>query len=274
MESKIKKNIRRNMNFRRKIKTFNKSIEDLIMFKHLKNNSDKLLIVFSSANKFDQTTNITHLNRNYSWYKNFSEESEFDVLFISDNLFQPYGWYCFSGVVSTIEYINRFITNFVEKHSYKQVYSFGTSKGGTGALLYGILNDSIDVIITGIPIIAVKDYIRQNANLHQHYEHFYREFLVSSETDKFNHIFDGVESNKPIYFITTEGDSHFRYQKKFLENTKITNMKIFLDIEKDGHGKAVINHALSIISFVKILIKSGNEVEIEGHIRRDYDWKY
>lgn len=270
MEKTIKKNVRKNLGLKEKIKTFNKSVEDLIVFERINNNSDKLLIVFSSVHKFDVNSNITNLNNGYSWFNHFKNQSQFDVLFISDNLFPPYGWYCLSGEVSTIKYINKFITNFIEQNSYKNVHAFGTSKGGTGALLYGILNDNIDVVITGIPIIAVKDYIQYHVDRHQHFEHFYGEFVASSEADKFNHLFDELESDKPVYFIATEGDGHYNHHRNFIDNKKITNMKVFLDIEKGSHGKAVVSNARSISNFVMELINTGNEAEIEGHIRYEH----
>lgn len=139
--------------------------------KHLQNGSDVLVLVFQNAakplndaipgvflNEISQKQ-IAEMHERYTWMK-FSERVQVaDYLFIKDHFSSIYGWYFIDHGKMIYTKLNQELTNFIQQHGYKKVIAFGSSKGGTGALLYGLLNPHITDVFSLVPQIHVSDFI-------------------------------------------------------------------------------------------------------------------
>lgn len=139
--------------------------------KHLKNGSRTLVLVFQNAAKplneaipkiFKKEINqeqVAQMHEHYTWIKFAERVTEADYLFIKDHFSSVYGWYFINSGQMFYKQFNDELTQFIQKHEYQKVIAFGSSKGGTGALLYGLINPHITDVLSLVPQIQVADFI-------------------------------------------------------------------------------------------------------------------
>ncbi|MFT3658936.1 hypothetical protein [Staphylococcus ureilyticus] len=142
----------------------------MIHGKLIENNSENLTIIFQSAGRishdlFDRILEgysvedeVKSAHEKYTWFK-FSNENYSDYYFIEDYYSKSYGWYMFDEGENIIEKINSELTNLIISKGYKNVTTYGSSKGGTAAILYGLINPYINNVFSLVPQVHVIKYI-------------------------------------------------------------------------------------------------------------------
>ncbi|MBC1358510.1 hypothetical protein HCA63_05705 [Listeria booriae] len=141
--------------------------------KHLINGSKTLVIVFQNAAKplndaipdiySGKVTQeeVAEMHERYTWMKFAERVPKADYFFVKDHFSSVYGWYFMDHGTFIHEAFNEALTTFIKQHGYKRVIAFGSSKGGTGALLYGVMNPLITDVLSLIPQIHVGRFINR-----------------------------------------------------------------------------------------------------------------
>lgn len=140
-----------------------------------KNNSKTLLIAFQSAGRLDQKDmpnilsgkisqeEVANKHKLLNWKKinsNFPDDA-MDILFITDHLSGSYGWYVMDSGKFVYQSINESLEEFLVDANYSKVISFGSSKGGTAAILFNLINTKINDSISLVPQIKIGQYWRK-----------------------------------------------------------------------------------------------------------------
>lgn len=142
-------------------------IEDRIKdnLKYINNGTNKLMIVFQSAGripkeKLGTELSIKELKKYHSRlnYRKLMENKQYDYLYVMDNYNNSYGFYTVSDNYIITDAIVQEINAYLE--GYEEVITFGTSKGGSAAIIFGNLIDKCDYIFSGVPILDQEQYIK------------------------------------------------------------------------------------------------------------------
>ncbi|WP_192978114.1 hypothetical protein [Mammaliicoccus vitulinus] len=239
-------------------------------YKLVNNNKKDLIIIFQSAGRipketFERITNndvskdeVKKLHEKYTWFK-FSEFDYVDYLFLEDYYSKSYGWYMFDSGRSIIEELNKELHEFISKKNYKNVTAYGSSKGGTGALIYGIKNPLINNVFALVPQIHAVDYIDQKLSA------FKKLFFPNDDKtteNYFNNIFFNEElyqesnyRNTNIYVYTGVGDEQFNEALKFNKylNDKNINNNIIINSSLKRHNEIVMDNVPFVRSALKLV---------------------
>lgn len=136
-------------------------------FKLIDNNSNKLMIIFQSAGRvpdelFCQNLSYSDLDKYHNRlnYGKLASDKMYNYLYVKDNYNYAYGYYITDQGMIIIEALKNAINEIIAP--YDEVYTFGTSKGGAAAIIYGNLINKCNHIIAGVPIIDQFDYIKNN----------------------------------------------------------------------------------------------------------------
>lgn len=139
--------------------------------RYFQNGSRTLVLVFQNAakplnesiqgifKKEIKQEKVAEMHESYTWCKLAERIPDADYLFIKDHFSSVYGWYFIHSGQLFYEEFNAELTQFIQEHKYQKVIAFGSSKGGTGALLYGLLNPYITDVLCLVPQIHVADFI-------------------------------------------------------------------------------------------------------------------
>lgn len=246
----------------------------MINGKLVKNNSNKLVIVFQSRGQIPDNImddilvnrinkdEIAKYHKKYNWYT-ISEDSDADYLFIEDFFSGCYGWYMIDSGECIIEDFNNSLTEFIIKHYYHEIIAFGSSKGGTGALLYGLINPMIKKVFALVPQIRVVSYIEK------HMKRYWTLFFPthSPEIESYiNEIFFNeltyekiLNHNKDIYLYTGVGDEQFEESMRLhqLLSQKILKSNIIINISFKGHNPLVLDNLPFIESTLNMKSECG-----------------
>ncbi|KMP28798.1 hypothetical protein [Bacillus wiedmannii] len=239
----------------------------MIQGKLINNNSQKLTIIFQSAGRIPdhildkillkQTSReeVALYHQKYNWIK-IATNKETDYLFLEDFFSDSYGWYMIDSGKDIIEEFNHQLSEFIEQHHYKEVITFGSSKGGTGALLYGLLNPKITTVFSVVPQINSIKYINKYMNKYKSLffpkpdtslekqldEIFYNPELYKNDTHK----------NTTIYFYTGLGDDQFneilKFQNFIVE--KVKSSTIIINSSQKKHTPLVVDN----VAFIEDLL--------------------
>ena len=259
----------------------------MIHGKLVSNNSKMLIIIFQSAGRITDEmfegikdgriseNEIEEAHKKYTWYK-FSEKNYADYLFIEDYFSQSYGWYMVDAGKSIIDDFNEELENFIKSKGYTSVTSFGSSKGGTGALLYGLMNPKIDNVYALVPQVHAVTYIEK------HYAPFKSLFFPDNDKEVetyFNEIFFNESiykeenySNTNIYLYTGIGDEQYKetLQLNQFLSKKVKNNNIIINSSSKSHTPIVMDNIPFIRSGLKLI---ANRAPMEGprlsNIRED-----
>lgn len=244
----------------------------MIKGKLINNNSKTLTIVFQSAGRisselFDRIykkenvkEEVENAHKKYTWFK-FSNASYSDFYFIEDYYSQSYGWYMFDEGKSIINELNEDLTNLIIENGYTNVTTFGSSKGGTAALLYGLLNPHIDNVFSLVPQIHVVDYI--NLRLAK-----YKKLFFPKQDEEIESYFDNIFFNENlyknlslkstnIYFYTGVNDEQFDdllTLNQKLDNRNCNN-NIIINTSLKKHNGIVMENVPFVKSALEIITK-------------------
>lgn len=244
----------------------------IFKYKHIKNNSKTLLIMFQSAGRLpiealdgvlDNTISqeeIANYHSKYTWFK-LTKNNKVDFLFIEDHFSNSYGWYILDSGKMIHEKFNEDLEKLIDTFNYNNVISFGSSKGGYGALLYGLINKNINTVFTLVPQVEAITYINN------HYNRWKKLFLPEDNKEleeQVNNImlndelYLGREKqlySTNLYIYTGIGDEQYKQQVKldeFLEG-KVKNKNLIVNISDEKHGPIVVDNQDFIYAMLKAL---------------------
>ncbi|MEN2667693.1 hypothetical protein ACRW9N_09430 [Listeria aquatica] len=239
--------------------------------KHFQNGSKTLVIVFQNAakplneaipaifnNKCDQKQ-VAEMHERYTWIKFAERVKEADYLFIKDHFSSVYGWYFIDSGTFIYEQLNTELTAFIKSHGYQKVIAFGSSKGGTGALLYGLINPLITHVFSLVPQIHVADFI--NTLCPDEKRLFFADNTAFEE--QVNQIFYSPQlyeqkTTSAIYFYTGLLDIQFKpllQYREFLQKMGIAS-KLFCNRSNERHTRLVNQYTPFIFGVLEDLIRS------------------
>lgn len=242
----------------------------MFKYKLINNNKKELVVVFQSAgrittdlfekiiNNTAKTSEIKEAHEHYSWYK-LKENKYVDYLYLEDFYSNSYGWYMFDEGESIIDKLNKQLKDFIMLHGYENVTAFGSSKGGTGALLYGIKNPLINNVFSAVPQIHAVKYI--DTYFKRYKELFFPEKSIKTE-NYFNNIFynENIYSEESykdtnIYIYTGVGDEQFQEALDFniFLSTKNINNNVIINSSQKRHTPIVMDNIPFIRSALKII---------------------
>lgn len=234
------------------------------------NNSKNLTIIFQSAGRiskdlFDRILNgsasyeeVKSAHEKYTWFK-FSKYKYSDYYFVEDYFSQSYGWYMFDGGKSIINEFNEELSRFIKDKKYENVTTYGSSKGGTAALLYGLINPNINNVFSLVPQVHAVKYI--DLKLSKYKSLFFPNNSIDDE-EYFDKIFfnDEIYSNKVttgtnIYIYTGINDEQFDDLLPLhqLLDEKDCNNNIIINSSMKGHNNIVMDNVPFINSALKII---------------------
>ncbi len=238
--------------------------------KHFQNGSDTLVIVFQNAGKplndaipaiFKQEVDqkqVALMHERYTWIKFAERVKAADYLFVKDHFSKVYGWYLIDSGKFIHEKFNMELTQFIQKYRYKKVIAFGSSKGGTGALLYGLMNPLITDVFSLVPQIHVADYI--NILCPAEKSLFFAENAIFEE--RVNEVFYSAplydkRSSTRICFYTGLEDIQFSAlltYRHFLQEKGIKS-QLFLNRGNERHTRLVNQYTPFIFGVLEDLIR-------------------
>ncbi|MBC2675833.1 hypothetical protein [Listeria booriae] len=242
--------------------------------KHLLNGSDTLVIVFQNAAKPLNDAipdiyrgNVTQkevaeMHERYTWMKFAQRVTKADYFFVKDHFSSVYGWYFIDNGKFIHEQFNEELTAFIQQHGYKRVIAFGSSKGGTGAIIYGIMNPLITDVFSLIPQIHVARFINKLCpnekslffGKKKHFEKQVEDFLFADE------LYVNYKETK-LYLYTGLQDIQFQAllnYRKFLEEKGITS-ELFLNRGDERHTRLVNQYTPFIFAVLEDLIDQGDK---------------
>lgn len=237
--------------------------------KHIINGSDTLVLVFQNAakplndaipdiynGKIEQSE-VAEMHERYTWMKFAERVPKADYFFIKDHFSSVYGWYLMDNGQFIHHEFNNALTDFIKENNYKRVVSFGSSKGGTAALLYGMMNPCITDVFSLIPQIHVATFINNLCPKEKS--------LFFGQNKKFEKQVDNIlfEENlyetfveKRIYFYSGILDIQFDpllQYRDFLEARGIQT-ELFLNRSDERHTRLVNQYAPFIYGILEDLI--------------------
>ncbi|MDU0452556.1 hypothetical protein [Staphylococcus chromogenes] len=234
------------------------------------NNSSNLTIVFQSAGRisielFDKilegkalNSEVKQAHEKYTWFK-FSKDNYSDYYYIEDYYSESYGWYMFDKGRSIFEEINQDITELIKNRNYINVTTYGSSKGGTAALLFGLINPLINNVFSLVPQIHVIKYIDKKLPK-------YKKLFFPEENKEIENYFEEIFFNEDLYlennikntnlfFYTGINDEQFDDLLKLfhlLEKKNINN-NIIINSSFKKHNDIVMDNVPFIKSALKII---------------------
>lgn len=237
--------------------------------KYVDNGSDKLIIVFQSAGRVPQEAIISYLNKEvtdedigryhekYNWFNWTKKIEEADFYYIEDHYSGIYGWYISDFGKNIINDIQKEIKSIVSKKNYQMVISFGSSKGGTGALVHGLLSPYISKIFSLVPQIKITKYINKHLSMLKPLIYAENQDNINESTmndiNNFIHPLN-ITRKKTIFFYTGVADEQFKETKLFSE--KIVNYGVsstlIINVEKKKHSPMVMDN----VEFIENLLKN------------------
>ncbi|PEH49702.1 hypothetical protein [Enterococcus faecium] len=143
-------------------------MEVMIEGKHIKNNSDTLVIVlqgvFSKTNEMYAKSivngqideeSVKNLHNYYHFMKLSQRNDKRDYLYLKDYYSKLYGWYIFDHGKFIYEELSQKIEQLIMENNYKKVYLVGSSKGGAGSILMALHNKFIDKVFAMVPDLRI-----------------------------------------------------------------------------------------------------------------------
>lgn len=240
----------------------------MFRYKEVKNGSDKLVIVFQSAGRLSTEVldkiidnkiseeEVIKCHQKYNWMK-LSRNKYADFLYIEDYYSRSYGWYMVNEGKLIIEQINNEISEYIKKNNYKEVTTFGSSKGGTAALLYGIINKNINNVFALVPQIEVITYLDT-------YMKKYKKLLFPNKDEKFENMLNNIFFNEKLYSIfnsniyiyTGVNDNEFNNAIKLDNYIKhnYRNINTIVNISNKKHTPLVVDNTEFIYEMLESIV--------------------
>ncbi|WP_270305995.1 hypothetical protein [Enterococcus faecalis] len=244
---------------------------------YVDNGSDKLIIVFQSAGRVPTEKIKAYLNKNisdqdikkfhgkYNWYSMAKRMPIADYYFLEDHYSGIYGWYISDFGKNIISTIQNEIENIVSKKEYKMVIAFGSSKGGTGALIHGLISPYISKIFTLVPQINITRYIEEHLPEIKH-------LLMPMESKECNEELMGnimnyldiskIKRRKTVFFYTGILDEQFAETRLFSRkiSSELISSTLIMNVERKGHSPMIMDN----VEFIeKVLSNILNQTRTE-----------
>jgi len=230
-------------------------------YHYIDNGSDTLYVIFQSlgclpVGTFAKIKNeeITYAelkehHKSYNWMKLAINNKQFDYLFIEDFYSHSYGWYMLDHGRFVYETLNNELEKFLADKSpkYTKIVFFGSSKGGTGSLLLGMMNKYATHIFSLVPQIEVGRYISKLYGVYS-YLFLNNDPLVELQANLvIPQISQQSEISKSKKFViyTGENDEQFKniiqiYNTLLRRNIDVT---LLYNPSKEAHTPLVTNHS-------------------------------
>ncbi|EUJ23611.1 hypothetical protein HB852_11180 [Listeria grandensis] len=241
--------------------------------RHLKNGSKHLILVFQSVSKkvLDEVPSVLNgtadhakikkLHERYNWMNFCMDYKESDYLFVQDCFSDSYGWYLFDGGKAIYNELNEELEQFITKHGYEKVIAFGSSKGGTGALVYGVLNRYITDVFALVPQVKVSSFIDRYHPTEK--EAFYRgNTALEGEIDTFffnsKNYQPDVIKNTTFHLYTGKNDMQFAELmalKDYLQEQDV-RVKVIINSYRKSHSPLVTEHTNLIYRTIRDINES------------------
>ncbi|KGL39087.1 hypothetical protein BMT55_00860 [Listeria newyorkensis] len=241
--------------------------------RHLKNGSKHLILVFQSVSKkildeipsvLDGTADhakIKKLHERYNWMNFCMDYKESDYLFVQDYFSDSYGWYLFDGGKAIYNELNQELEQFIKKHGYEKVIAFGSSKGGTGALVYGVLNPYITDVFSLVPQVKVSNFIDRYHATEK--EAFYRgNTELEEEVDTFffdpkNYQQEAIK-NTTFHLYTGKNDMQFAELMAFKDYLQAHNVRVKMIVNsfRKSHSPLVTEHTELVYQTIRDINES------------------
>ena len=123
-----------------------RTTSDGVTYIYTNNKSKNLVIVFSG------------IGSDYNYRRSF-KASSWDQLYIKDSWADGVSYYLYeNGSNHPEEMTSLFIEHFLSTHKYARIATFGSSKGGSAAILFG-LKHHVDEIYAGACQYLIGDYL-------------------------------------------------------------------------------------------------------------------
>lgn len=128
------------------IKLNERQNSDGVKYIYVNKHSQKLVIVFDG------------MGGDYN-YRRSLNKSSYDQLYVKDNWAKGTSYYLYEGGRNYPEMIvTSFIESFLKNHYYKTIVTFGSSKGGSSAIYYGI-KFNVNAVYAGACQFLLGNYI-------------------------------------------------------------------------------------------------------------------
>ncbi len=246
MIKKIKSKIRtayKLLKFRLKEKTFEKRLKYLFFDK----NSDTLLICFAAF----PPGNI----RVYNNIKGFSDFN-LDRLYINDTFGYKGSYYLYeNGSEEPFKLTCSLIEKFISSGKYKHIYTAGTSKGGSCAIIFGLLFNA-EMIFSGACQYHLGTYLNVPER-HKVFEGMMGKNASVEEESKLNHVMPDIigknKNSKSVVYLLYSKQEH-TYEddvKDLIEDLNKNNITI---VEKEEFFQDHGSVGIYFIPFVKSVI--------------------
>ncbi len=237
--------------------------------KYIDNGSDKLIIVFQSAGRVPQEAITSYLNQEitddeighyhekYNWFNWTKKIEEADFYYIEDHYSGIYGWYISDFGKNIINDVQEEIKSVVSKKKYQMVITFGSSKGGTGALIHGLLSPYVGKIFSLVPQINITEYIDKHLSMIKPLIYAENQDNINDSTmNDINNFINplNITRRKTIFFYTGVSDEQFKETKQFSEKIANGNVSstLIINVEKKKHSPMVMDN----VEFIENLLKS------------------
>lgn len=173
-------------------------------YEFLDNDADVLIIAFQSAGRIPidvypriQDSSIPDdevraMHDRLNWMKFAKSYPKADYLFPKDYYSKSYGWYVCDGGDFFHEQFARELDDFITERKYRRVVAFGSSKGGTASLLYGMMSAHITDVFAMVPQIEISRYWKK------HLPALLPGILGSSEPESVSLALDTLMSSKEV----------------------------------------------------------------------------
>lgn len=229
--------------------------------KHIKNNSDTLVVIFQGVftktnetyadkivNKQIPDEAVKDLHGYYHFMKVSGRNEERDYLYLQDYYSNLYGWYLFDHGRFIYKELSKKLNAFIREHGYKHVYLVGSSKGGVGAILMALHCPAVEKVFTMVPDLKIStDGFGESG----------RKLFYNNDAEfekKVKGIFENpsilrdikIRSSKPIfYFFTGVRDYGFKpvsnFHRRLVEQLRIESHLLVMPTP-EPHSPLIKNH--------------------------------
>lgn len=242
----------------------------MLKYEYRDNSSDKLIVIFQGALGGAYTqypygseefhAKVDSLRENLYWFK-LQEKVDANYLFVKDTTNDLMGWYAFSNEKCIVDEFNTNLSEKINELGFERenVYTFGSSKGGTGALLYGVLCDMVGHVISIVPQIEIGNYIENGVKEEDRREYLQKSFERIDRDTLDNIMYSYIRNkkiDKPVYIFSGKNDGQYNQLLKIIDmvsgSGKVT---IYDSIDYSlAHSKIITENAEGIYGFLLSLI--------------------
>lgn len=221
-------------------------------YTYINNNKNKLIIVFSSFMN-DKGYSSEQLQAKISFPSLPVDLLEYDFIYIKDTYSRTFGWYAIDNGKEIYLELSAEISEFITNNNYdkEDVIAFGSSKGGFGALLHGLISPNIGTVYTAVPQVDFSTYFHQKNLVNdtrfsdlQNYSEVTNKILYSIVMDSDTKVFFYTGIND---FMLEKQIEYIRFLRDFLDE----EIEIHLCVGNETHSQLVIDNNKQLLLGLK-----------------------